>query len=235
MANKKGIKSRFKKLMSSKSLKRNLDMMKLLISDQKFQAEVLSARKALKVYDLDRTDKNAVTKWAKWLESQIEDGNNYYHEIGLRLAKQFGTPVHFDTHIRDYIIFGKIDAPQHNYQGGYYQPGERPSEAGYIPINIYTKLTQNEWDELKHYIDFFGQRLPKFGRIQKIDKYTKMEELLANERQDLLTGKKYKPTYKELADMILGDKRKESKARDMVRNMENLRKKHLKPKVRGKK
>jgi len=163
---------------------------------------------------------------------------NHFGNVAKKVCIKFNLPLHFDESIKTYILTGKIDAPQHNYRGGEFKAWERPwREATYIPINIYTRLTNDEWDELRHYVDDLAKRwnLPRHPRIRKIKDYAKVENAYEEKRQkDELTGKEYSRTSAEVADILFGDPKKDSRVRDMVRKIDKLRKERLTPKTRGK-
>lgn len=162
---------------------------------------------------------------------------NYFGTIAKSICKNFNLPNHFKEFVQGYILTGKIDSPQHNYQGGSFEAWQKPWEAGYIPINIYTQLTKDEWNELKHYVDDMAKRwnLPRHPRIRKIDKYIEVKETLETTQTDIISNKDYNLTSAEVADVVFGNSKKEDKVRDMVRKLENLRKQRLTRKERGKK
>ncbi len=270
--------NKFKKLFSSDAYNRNLDRMKLLVSDERFQNKVLEARKLLHLPETGFliTNDKGVARWAKWLEKMSDeildsvDFNNdlkniqgrlkkkiishpkarmltkkldntvpinYWHNIGEIIAVNFNMGKHFDKHIQQYILFNCVSAPSHNYSPGFYQAWERPSHARYIPINIYTQLTKDEWNELKNYVDMLAEdKLSKSGRIPNIDKYIEVEEKYKSSgKYTVHDDEDYFITQSDMAEELFHDSSKASKVRDMVRKLENLRRDKLIPKLRGEK
>lgn len=265
-----------KKFFSSESYERNLDLMKLLVSDKDFQKMVGDARQLLKIPQEGFEDKDdeSIGKWYDWLVAESdnildsrtfnEEGRrihkqlkdklisyyefqelnqklhdriplNYFSSIAKLLTKKFNIPNHFKESIQRFILSNKIDAPQHNYAGGFFEAWEKPWEAGYIPINIYTRLTKDEWEELKNYVDNLAKRwLPKHPKIPKIDDYVKVEKVYSDrKRQNNDSDESYVMTWAEISETAFGDKTEGSKARDMVRKIERLRKARLTRPDRG--
>lgn len=265
-----------RKFFSSDSYDRNLELMKLLVSDKRFQNIVVEARKFLDipVEGLPENDDQAMQQWYdqmiadsdKILESRDfhEKGNvirkqihdnlispsearergrqlddtiplNYYAHFPKTIAKQFNIPIHFKESIQKYIVCNKIDAPQHNYAGGFYESWERPWEAGYIPINIYTRLTTDEWEEFKNYVDNLAKRwLPKHSRIPKIDEYVEVEKVYNDrEKESAADGERYLMSSAEISETVFGTPAQNDRVRDMLRKLDNLRKQRLTPKERG--
>ncbi len=267
---------RISKFFSSESYDRNLDLMKLLVSDKDFQKIVSDARELLQIpaEGFEDKDDGSISQWYDWLveesdkiilsRSFSEEGRrihqqlknklisyseflelnkklhdrlplNYFSSIAKSLAKRFNIPNHFKESIQRYILSHKIDAPQHNYAGGLYEAGEKPWEAGYIPINIYTRLTKDEWEELKNYVDSMAKKwLPKHPKILKIDEYIKVEKVFNDRKKQSNTDEPgYSMTWAEISETALGNKSEGSKARDMVRKIERLRKARLTRPERG--
>jgi hypothetical protein len=162
---------------------------------------------------------------------------NYFATVAKTICKNFNLPIHFMEFIQRYILTGKIDAPQHNYQGGSFEAWQLPWEAGYIPVNIYTRLTKDEWEEFRHYVDDRAKmwNLPRHPRIRTIDKYVEADQILTEKQTDFISGQDYDVTSAEAADVMFGDSSKGDKVRDMIRKLAKLQKQRLTPKERGKK
>lgn len=264
-----------RKFFSSDSYDRNLELMKLLVSEKHFQKLIAEARECLNVPadGLKNTDQE-MEKWYDWLIDEtgriiaskdfVEKSNqirqmlkdktighgeaqelgrklddttplNYFHKEPVKMAKQFNTPINFKEAIQKYILTGKIDAPQHNYSGADWQPGERPWDAGYIPLKVYTRLTVDEWEEFKNYVDNLAKRwLPKHGRIPKIDEYIEVEKVYKDrEKVSAVDGEKYLMSSAEISETVFGTPAQNDRVRDMLRKLENLRKQRLTPLERG--
>ncbi len=261
-----------------KSYRRNLDLMKLLVSEPKFQEAVAEVRSKLKLPQggFAESDKNILEPWREWLYEESDriseseefkskivaihkkldskfisrvEANQLLKELfsilplnilshsGKELAMQFNIPKHFWKYIRQYIIYNKIDAPVHNFGGGIYQPDERASTSGYVPIEIYSQLNSDEFADLKKYIAWLTkERLLKHGKIPKIDEYLKVEDAWEDRlRTGIFEEPDYHLTAADIADDIFGDSSQDYKIRDMLRNLDEHRKNKLKPRTRGKK
>jgi hypothetical protein len=166
-------------------------------------------------------------------EGKTLDGTlpvNMLHNIPNNIVREFNLPIHFKEFIKHYVVSNKIDAPQHNYSGGSYQPGERPRTAGYIPISIYTQLTSDEWQELKNFVKWESRKLPKHSRIPKINRNLEIEEMYKNrEREDFISGEKYLLSAEEIAEEHLGSVQEKDRVREVLRELEDLRKRRFRP------
>jgi hypothetical protein len=154
---------------------------------------------------------------------------NYLQSNITTIINKFGIPLHFKDNIRYYIGSGTISAPKHNYGPGFYQREDRSRQSRrYVPINIYTQLTQDEWDELKHYIDWLAKgKLPKFKKMPALNKNLKIEKAYKNRGfgEDELYGTRYKKSSAEMAEQLLGDPTKRDEVKNSSRYAGKLRKK----------
>lgn len=174
---------------------------------------------------------------AQKLGQELDDTTplNYFNREPIKIAKRFNVPINFKEAIQQYILTGKIDAPQHNYSGAEWQPGELPWNAGYIPLKVYTRLTTDEWDEFKNYVDDLARQwLPKHGRIPKIDEYIEVEKVyMDREKASAVDGERYLMSSTEISETVFGTPAQNDRVRDMIRKLENLRKQRLTPPERG--
>jgi len=254
------------KLLSSSSYRRNLDQMKLLISDAEFQGIVRGAREYINIpADIGLKGEDANQQWVDYMDKKSDEImnsqrfidqelkiKNKIRDIGLKMTRKqmnlfydqipwnylwnrvdfiiekFRLPIHYKDYIQDYITFGKIDAPSHNYEGGLYPAGVSSKEARYIPLKVYTRLTQDELDELSRYIKYKGKDLPQYQLLNNIERDLKIEEWLANsERFDEVEQVLYKTTSSEIAKNLLGSSKKKDQVRDIKRNFRELKDRRL--------
>lgn len=201
-----------------------------VLTSEEFNEQGKQIRQMLK-------DKTISHKEAQELGQKLDDTTplNYFSKEPIKIAKQFNVPIHFKEAIQQYILTGKIDAPQHNYSGAEWQSGELPWDAGYIPLKVYTRLTTDEWDEFKNYVDNLAKQwLPKHGRIPKIDEYIEVEKVYDDrEKESSADGEKYLMSSEEISDTVYGTPAQNDRVRDMLRKLENLRKQRLIPPKRG--
>ena len=158
--------------------------------------------------------------------------NHLWNRINF-IVEQFGLPLHFNEYIRAYIVRGIIDAPQHNYKGGFYRAGAKPSEERYIPVEVYTQLTWAELKELKNWLDDAGKKkLPRYKTLRAVDRNLDFEQWLSQQKhEDIITGKSYRITASETAKEFLGSTKKGAIVRGAMRDLKKLRGKRF-PNVR---
>lgn len=139
------------------------------------------------------------------------------------LIDKYNLPLNFRDTIRNYIIDNSLRIPVQNFSKGSYQAGEKPSDSEYLPIKIYTKLTEKEFKDLKEFIKRKSKHLPKYQKLKNIDRDLKIKKWYENkEKIDLVNQENYKMTNKEIAENILGDK---TKGRQIPRIVKDTKKK----------
>jgi len=150
--------------------------------------------------------------------------NFLWQRVEFILAK-FKLPLHYREYVKKYIIRGIISAPSHNYTRGPYPPYKKLSEERYIPITIYTRMTKEEINELKGYIDQVSKGLLSHYRLLKnIDRDLEIEEWYENkERMDEVEGTTYKTDDAEIAENLLGSSKKVKNIYDIRRDLKRLR------------
>lgn len=153
---------------------------------------------------------------------------NYLHNRIFFIIDKFNLPIHHRDYIKNHIIYGEIDAPSYNYSIGPYKPSESPKRARHIPITIYTRLDQKEVKELKRVIDMAGKNIPKYNVIGNIDKKLTIEEWYENrEKIDEADYNTYKMSNAEIAENVLGSRRKGKEVYDIQKCIKALREKRF--------
>ncbi|HXF44041.1 MAG TPA: hypothetical protein VNK70_01070 [Candidatus Paceibacterota bacterium] len=149
---------------------------------------------------------------------------NYLTNIARFLTEKFNVPENYKDHIRTYIIYGTISAPSNNFEGGEYPAWTLPQENRYIPIKIYTRLTSEDIKELKRYIEWIGKHLPRFQALKDTEKKLTIEQWFENRhKRDVVEGRDYKMSGAEIAENLLGDRKKSKKVYETVRELRELR------------
>lgn len=145
------------------------------------------------------------------------------------IIRKFNLPIHYEEHIKKYIIQGIISAPFRNYVHGPYPPYKKPLEEKYIPIKIYTRLTREEIKELKTYIDQVSRGLlSRYRPLKNIDRDLKIEEWYKNkERMDEVEIATYKINNAEIAENLLGNRKKGKSVYDIQRDLKKIRRKRF--------
>lgn len=153
---------------------------------------------------------------------------NYLTDTSEFLAEKFLVPQNYEEYIREYILFGTINAPPNDFSLGYWPAWTLPSGVRYIPIKIYTRLTNPDLRELKRYIEWAGKQLPKFQTLKNIDKKLTVEKWMENRiKYDEVEQKEYKMTTAEIAENLLNRKSSAKKIYETIRGLKELREKRF--------
>ena len=148
----------------------------------------------------------------------------YLRNRAAFIVFKFKLPVHFSEYIERYIVRGTVDAPQHNYIGGFNFNGLKRER--YLDIKVYTRLAKDEIKELQAYINWLGHGLPKYNPIKDVDLKLKIEDWYKNknkEEADYYT--RHKTGNAEIAERFLGSPKKGKRVGDFVRSIKKTRKK----------
>ena len=186
------------------SHRRNLGMVKLLLSASEIQEIVREARKFLALPPEGLPDSHeAIVEWREKTVSKLSEIETYLFDTSEKIVGQCGLPANYADSIRSYIIAGIIHAPPLAFSEGPYFHGnvdEGPRKS--VTITFYSKLTDNDLTDLKKYVNnFAGRFLPETRDLNGVDKKILIEKLLSDrEREDTATGEKYlMPTSEILA------------------------------------
>lgn len=162
--------------------------------------------------------------------------NNLLHNklaqtTGL-IMKRFNLPFNFSNSTREYIITGKVSAPLSNFSisiGSWPKDIKSLRDMPYLPIKIYTKLTNNDLKEIKKLTNsIWGRNLPKYDTIRNIDRYIEIDEWNKDKNKfDFVEFKKYKILAKEISENVLGNPKNVQKIYDNSRSLKKLREKRF--------
>jgi hypothetical protein len=149
-------------------------------------------------------------------QKQIEQEIDY-------LINKFNLPLNFYDHIKSYIFFNQISAPQHNYSPTIsFDLNDRRS----LTITIYTKLTEDEIKELNYYIQLFGKdNLIKYNDAKNVRLASEIKIAHADRTYiDPQTGIVRKATLADLAEEYLGSRKEALQVSAMLRDLAKLQK-----------
>lgn len=154
---------------------------------------------------------------------------NYLKFTPEFLTSKFNVPENFAEHIRQYIVRGTITAPSNNFSFGPYPPWTTSREVGHLPVKIYAQLSNEELQDLKKEIEIFGDKLPKLLPLKKdINKKLTLEEWYSNRyKYDASEDKEYKISVAEIAENVIGNKKKGKQVYEAVRELKKLRRKRF--------
>lgn len=150
---------------------------------------------------------------------------NYLTNTSRFLTEKFHLPEHYADSIRAYIISNRVEVPTDNFMIGFSHP-KSLNQMGHLEIKVYAELTDDDLKEIKHRVKhWIGKRLPRFQALAGIDKKLEVEEWLADRtRQDTtVTGETFRMTAKEIAQDVLGDKKKHKQVYEIPRQLKELR------------
>ncbi len=146
------------------------------------------------------------------------------------IIDKFNLPLNYEGFLRSYIILNKIsNVPGQNFTIGEYPPFVKLREAKFIPVKIFSRLTNDEIESLKEEVTKFSKQLPKYSPLKNIDRDLEIEDWMVNrERFDSVEYKPYIMTTAEIAGELLGSPRKGKMAHDIVKDLKNTRKRRFK-------
>jgi hypothetical protein len=191
---------------------------------QSFREQIRAIGKKLADHEISE---NMAAKQSALLHASIPLNNLGY--TARFLVQKFNIPANYEESMRDYIIYGAFL----NLPGGFeidYSPSTIISikETPYIPIKIYSELTDDDLRELKKTVKMHGKHLPKFQSLSNLDSKLTMEAWFEDRLlEDIAVGKSYKMTAGEIAENLLGDKRRGKKVYETVRQLKSLRKRRF--------
>ena len=173
----------------------------------------------------DEIDEPMAKKQKKLIQETIP-WNRLKYDIDY-LLETFKLPLNFDESIRRYIVHSEISAPLSNFSVGPF-PIETNFKDGplSLPVTIYGKLTNKELKRLKKQTEsYLGRKLPKYDDLKDIDMEIELDKWNRHkEKFDEVEQKEYKMTAEEIAENLLGDKKKAQQVYDSTRKLKKLRK-----------
>ena len=145
------------------------------------------------------------------------------------LAQKYRLAENFEYSIKQYLTHGNVFAPPTNFSFGPY-PGEVPlRNLNYIPIRLYSRLTESELADLKRQVEIVGRHMPRHQPVKDIDKKLTIEKWYQNrsEEYDYALGQSFKTTASDIAQQAFGSAKKKDKVYEAVRELEDMRKKRF--------
>lgn len=151
---------------------------------------------------------------------------NFLTHSVKELSKEFNLPESYQNTIRGYILRNKISfTPANSFTIGPWDIGESPTDARYVPIRIYTKLTDEDLKEIKEEVNkYFGKDLPSFKNIQKLERNINIETIDTEGELDTVTYKHEKLDRSLIAGRFLGNKKKKSEIAKIKETLMRTRK-----------
>jgi len=195
-----------------------------ILESKNFQEQLKEISDKLKSEEINRDIAN---KRSRLLFQKIPI--NYLTDRVDFIIDKFYLPLNYKNSVRQYILLNKLNAPYNNFSVGPYIDVKKISEARFVPITIYARLTKEEIKDLKKEIDLVGKNLSEFKPLQNIDKKLEIEDWLKKEnRQRSSYDEEYTLTVKEMAEDKFGSTKKAKKIYEAKRALQNLRKKRFK-------
>lgn len=217
-----------KKSFSAVSHKRNLDNLKLLLSDPAIGKIVQEARSSigLPLNGLPETSE-AIVSWRNETSSRHMEVETCLTETAEKIIDQCDLPANYADSIKSYIIANIVHAPplvfsEGPYHAGNIEKGPRKS----VTITFYSKLTDDDLKDLKRYVNnVAGTFLPETRAFDEVDKKLMIEKFLSNrEREDSSTGEKYQMLTSEIAAFVEEELRVKTTHTDVYENKRSLKK-----------
>lgn len=146
--------------------KKNKDHMTLLHSMDSFQTRVAALRSEFGIESGGNTKPGQQARWVETIGSRVEE---YVHALNQLVPT---LPANFLRHVQWYVEEGIVSAPLNNFD---ITPEGNPART--LVPHIYTKLTQQEQEDL--FADFkrMGTHLLSFGTVKNIKKMLWSEDV----------------------------------------------------------
>lgn len=229
------------KFYSKSTHKKNLDLMKLLISYDKFQDDVKEIRDYMCITDGGiSTEAESIKKWNKTIAKKDEEirkssihekeskepnrkiPTNYITLMIDSLIEKYNLPKNFRYGLRKYIMFGEVSAPSNNFA----LVGRTDiSEEWHEGIEIYAELSNDEVKFLKRYLDsFLGTKVPSVPTLKNINRDLEVERLAKDRKRfDPIEQKTYRMKDSEIAENTLNSRNENKKVYDILVGLEDQR------------
>lgn len=166
---------------------KNIDNMRLLVSDPDFQKEIEEIRK------------NPILTSTGISADATYDEIREFRDTVTKICRSFRVPKNYDRYIEEYIHEEEVRAPVNNFEVCPSPDAIDPKEARYITINVYAKLTHPELKDLKKEVELLGNHLLSFQSIKDIGKKIRSEEVIATkDTHNAKAGKEDRLTVKEM-------------------------------------
>lgn len=151
---------------------------------------------------------------------------NYLTNTIKNIIRKLDLPHNYDHFLRGYIISNTIRIPTRNFAVVVHNPTTDWKNLGYLTVEIYTRLDDNDLKEIKEAADnWVGKKLPKYQSLTDIDKKIAIEQWHDNKNKyDEVTGEYYKTNNSEIAKDLLHGKKHSKKVYDISRTNKRLRK-----------
>ncbi len=191
-----------------------------VMTDPKFIEQENRIREKLKKGEINVAVAN---KQSRLLYNKIP--YNYLSDSVKIIIKKFHLPINYESFLHYYIITGKINIPTSNFTIGDFTGLMRDRKnLGYVPLKIFSKLSDEDLRELKMEVNsWFGKHLPKYQSLKDINKKIEVAKWHNNRiRYDEATGEGYKTGNKEIAQNLLGSKKKGNKVYEISRSIKKL-------------
>src|SRR3989338_1381496 len=131
----------------------------------------------------------------------------YWHACIPWLIRKYGLPEHFREYLKKYLLHNELDAPKRNFSHGWYPYPDTPRGQKYLAIHIYARLTKKEIRELRDYVQRKASDLPRYRPLKNIARDIKIEDMLAHRERES-HDKSYEITAEEIAETVLGSRKK---------------------------
>lgn len=155
---------------------------------------------------------------------------NFLTRSVKELVEEFNLPESYQEALRYYIYRNEFFfVPAASYTVGSWDTGDSIAEARYVPLRVYAKLTDKDLKGIKEEVNkFFGEKLPFIQNIKAVEERLEAERLKKEGWEyDEISGKSYKLSDEEIAERVLGNRKKKSKVYESVRGLKTLRKRRF--------
>jgi len=190
-----------------------------ILDDQKFIKQEVRIHEKLRAKEITPSQ---ARKQGELLYNRLPF--NYLSDSVKYIIKRFHLPGNYDNFVRSYIISNTTTIPTSSFVIGSFDPEKGWKNLGYIPVKIFTRLSEDDLKELKREIDnWIGEKLPKYQALRDVNKKIDVVNWHNDHtRYDEATGKEYTTNNKEIAENLLGSKNKNNKVYEIARSLKKL-------------
>ncbi len=149
---------------------------------------------------------------------------NYLSRSVDMIMVKFQLPRNYDYFVYNYIVANRVHVPASSFSIGQGVEKYWWRKSGYLPIIVSAQLTDEDLKELKRTVnDWFGKRLPRYQSLKNMEKKIEIAQWHNDPiRQDEATNEFYRMGNKEIAENLLGSKKKNKEVYEASRAVKRL-------------
>lgn len=151
---------------------------------------------------------------------------NFLTRSVKELVKEFNLPESYHEALRYYIYRNEFFfVPAASYTVGPWDAGDSITEARYVPLRVYTKLTDEDLKEIKKEVNkYFGKNLPSFKNIRDLERNVEIDRTDTEGELDAVSYKFKTVDRALIAERFLGSAKKKPEIKKIKETLNKTRK-----------